>query len=58
MTLFEKMDNRTTSTDLDELRDVAEAQLREELIQSYIERYQEDKALNDQWEDATLEGWA
>ena len=52
------MDNKKTApTDLEELRRVAEAQLREELIQAYIERYEEDEALNDQWEGATLEGW-
>ena len=52
------MDNKSTSTDLEELRAVAEAQLREELIQSYIERYAEEASLNDEWEGATLVGWA
>ena len=53
------MDNKKTApTDLEALRRVAEVQLREELIQAYIERYEEDEALNGQWERATLEGWA
>ena len=29
----------------------------EELIQGYIERYEEDRALNKEWEAVTLEGW-
>lgn len=28
-----------------------------ELIESYIERYEEDRMLNEEWEAATLEGW-
>ena len=39
------------------LREMEEEQLNEALIQGYIERYEEDNALNEEWERVTLEGW-
>ena len=34
-----------------------EERLRRELIEGYIERYEEDRLLSEEWETATLEGW-
>ncbi len=42
----------------EKLQAMEEEQLDRALIQAYIERYKEDKALDGQWEGATLEGWS
>ena len=41
----------------EKLQVLKEEQLNRELIESYIERYEEDRQLNEEWEAATLEGW-
>ena len=39
------------------LEEVQEKRIRESLIQGYIERYDEDKRINEEWELATIESW-
>ena len=41
----------------EKLREAEKNAFEQELIQSYVERYEEDKAINAEWEAATLEGW-
>ena len=41
----------------EKLNQLEEAQLSQTLIEAYIERYDEDNALNEEWEHPTLEGW-
>ena len=41
----------------EKLQAAREEQLKRELIESYIERYEEDRLLSEEWEAATLEGW-
>ena len=41
----------------EKLREAEKNAFEQELIQSYVERYEEDKAINAEWEVATLEGW-
>lgn len=41
----------------EKLQAINEERLTQELIESYIERYEEDRLLNEEWEAATLEGW-
>ena len=41
----------------EKLREAEKKAFEQELIQGYIERYEEDKAINAEWEAATLEGW-
>ena len=39
------------------LRELQKQDLERRLIEAYTERYEEDKAINEEWEPATLEGW-
>ena len=38
----------------EKLRSISQGDLEKELIQGYKERYEEDKALNEEWESVTL----
>ncbi len=41
----------------EKLQAAKEEQLKRELIEGYIERYEEDRLVSEEWETATLEGW-
>ena len=40
------------------LRQLEQEQLRQTLIEGYTERSDEDRSVNREWEQATLEGWS
>ena len=40
------------------LRQMEQEQLQQALIEGYRERLDEDRSVNRQWEQATLEGWS
>ena len=39
------------------LEEAEHEQVKALLIQGYVERYEEDRAINEEWEAATLESW-
>ena len=40
------------------LRQIEQEQLRAALVEGYVERRDEDRSVNSEWEQATLEGWS
>ena len=42
----------------EKLNQLEEEQLSQTLIEAYVERYEDDDALNEQWEKPTLESWS
>ena len=42
----------------EKLNQLEEEQLSQTLIEAYVERYEDDDALNEEWEKPTLESWS
>ena len=41
----------------EKLQEIEQEQLKRRLIEGYIDRLEEDQALNEEWEAASLENW-
>ena len=44
-------------TQREKLQEIKQGQLKQRLIKGYIDRHEEDQALNEEWEASTLENW-